>query len=185
MECLIRLAQPSDLKVYTDLLQVVYQSAYTNDKIGLTPDCFSKEIFATKDTQKYLELRLVNTVQQKTWLTFAGAKIVGSVSCIIKSNDEAELAGFYVDPKYQGKGLGKQLYNMALKFAGNRDLLLDIYTHNAKAIEMYKKWGWKLDKSRGEDGYFARHWNEWPQGVEAKCMYMRLKQRSTVTRKEI
>jgi hypothetical protein len=44
----IRLAKPSDLKNYIDLLQITYEFAYTNPKIGLTKDCFSPEIFDTE-----------------------------------------------------------------------------------------------------------------------------------------
>jgi len=39
---------------------------------------------------------------------------------------------------------------------------------------MYERWGWKLDTTRGEKGYFYRHWPEWPEGLQAKCQYMRL-----------
>lgn len=39
---------------------------------------------------------------------------------------------------------------------------------------MYKNWGWEQDTSRGENGYFYRHWEEWPEALQAKCMYMRL-----------
>jgi GNAT superfamily N-acetyltransferase len=86
------------------------------------------------------------------------------------------LTGFYIHPEFQGKGVGKQLYQLALDFGGRRDLLLDIYTHNHKTISMYKKWGWALDDTQGDKGYFYRHWDEWPKDLQAKCMYMKLKQ---------
>lgn len=171
----VRNATTKDLKQYTDLLQQTYEIAYTNEAIGLTSDLFSKEIFASKESQDYLKSHLEETDTQKTWLTFNSNKLIGSITCIINNNTEAELTGFYVLPRYQGQGLGKKMYELALEFAGNRDMLLDVYCHNTTTIEMYKKWGWSRDTSRGDKGYFYRHWSEWPEGIKAKCVYMCLK----------
>ena len=171
---IIRKAKPGDIEQYTDLLQQAYQATYANDSIGLSADRFSKEIFNADDTQLYLKSHLINTDIQKTWLAFDGGELIGTVTCIL-NDSEAELTGFYVHPKRQGQGIGHKLYNLALEFAGDRNLLLDIYIHNTKAIEMYEKWGWELDTARGENGYFYRHWPEWPEGLQAKCMHMCLK----------
>ncbi len=174
MDIKIRLSRLKDLSVYTDFIQRGFQNAYTDKNIGLTKDCFSKEVFATEDTQKYLKSLLVVNKQQKTWLVFTDNKLIGSATCIRKKQNEAELTGFYVNLKYQGKGIGKTLYKLVLELSENRDLVLDIYVHNKKTISMYKKWGWKTDKTKGKNGYFYRHWPEWPEGLKAKAMYMRL-----------
>lgn len=172
MEVNIRPAIPADLADYTQLLQRAYQSAYVDESIGLTADLFSPEIFSSADTQKYLAQRLTTGPGKMTWLAFLGEKLAGSVTCVLESDDIAEIAGFYVDPEHQGKGIGTRLYSRALDFAGDRDLVLDLYCHNTNAISMYSRWGWVLDTSRGEKGYFSRHWPEWPESVRAKCMYM-------------
>jgi ribosomal protein S18 acetylase RimI-like enzyme len=174
----IRTGKLNDIKKYTDLLQTTYESAYVNNKLGLTKECFSKEVFASGDTQRYVKSHLLNNKTQKTWLAFEREKLVGSITCVIQNEREAELTGFYVHPDFQGRGIGKKLYNLALKFAGNRDLMLDIYAHNTKTIDTYKRWGWKLDTSRGNKGYFSRHWTDWPKGLKAKSMYMRLRRES-------
>jgi len=170
----IRLGTLDDLDEYTKLLQTTYTAAYTNEALGLTAECFSKEIFASEETQEYLRSHLVNSENQRTWVIEKRRHLIGSITVINKSDKEAELTGFYVHPDFQGQGIGKQLYSIALDFAGNRNLLLDIYAHNTRGIEMYKKWGWRLDTTRGDNGYFYRHWPEWPEGVRAKCVYLRL-----------
>ena len=172
MEIKIRFARKSDLKKYTDLLQRTYQEAYTNESLGLTKELFSKEIFNTPDTQKYLLGNLEVTDKQKTWLAFLKFKLIGSVTLTHK-NGECEIRGFYVKTRHQGKGIGKKLWNLALKFSQGKDIVLDLYAHNTKTINMYKRWGFKIDKEKGE---FYRHWPEWPEGIEAKCIYMRYKQ---------
>jgi ribosomal protein S18 acetylase RimI-like enzyme len=172
-----RLAKLSDLKEYTNLLQITYEIAYSNPEIGLTKECFSKEIFNTIDTQNYLKTKLVNSKNQKTWLIFSNSKLVGSATCKIINEDKAEFSGYYVHPDFQGLGIGKKLYQKVLVFSGNRDLLLGIYVHNQKTIDIYKKWGWQIDFSRGNSGYITGHWPEWPDDVFAKSVYMILKKR--------
>lgn len=176
-----RLASSKYLSEYTQLLQRTYEDAYVDESLGLTKDCFSKEIFASPDTQKYLKSHLVINDKQKTWLAFIDSKLIGSITCIYKDRKEAELTGFYVALEHQGKGIGRRLYRNAIKFASGRDLVLDIYSHNKRTIDMYKKWGWKLDKTKGNRGYFFRHWPEWPAGLRAKCLYMRLSIKHVLT----
>lgn len=175
MDTIIRESKPEDLDQYTDLLQQTYQHAYIKEEIGLTADCFSKEIFNNSATQKYLKSNLISTANQKTWLSFNGDDLMGSITCNLQNDQKAELKGFYVRQKYQGRGIGQKLYKKALAFAGDRDLILDIYSHNAETVKLYQKWGWKLDEEQGNKGHFTRHWEEWPEGLEIDCIYMKLK----------
>lgn len=175
MDFSIHLAKPSNLKQYTNLLQTTYETCYSNPKIGLTKKCFSKEIFNTQKAQKNFKTSLINSSTQKTWLAFSDAKLIGSATCKILDKNQAHFFGFYVHPKFQHQGIGKTLYQKVLSFSGHRDLILGIYTHNTKTLEIYKKWGWEIDTSRGDKGYIVSHWPEWPDGVTAKSVYLILK----------
>ncbi len=169
----IRLAQAEDIKAYTDLLQRTYEDTYTNEKKGLPKELFSKEVFNTEYNQEYLRDNLRIVDDQKTWLAFDGEKLVGSVTATSKGED-CEFRGFYVDPAYQGHGIGKKLVDLANTFAGNRDVVLDTYTHNEKTLAMYRKLGFEDD---GPNPIFHRHWSEWPEGVEAESIRLRLKRK--------
>ena len=169
MKISIRLAQKSDLAQYTKLLQKTYEDVYPNEAIGLKKEYFSNEIFNTSNNQKYLESNLKVNEKQKCWLAFVGKNLAGSIT-IIEREKDYELRGFYVATKYQGRGIGKKLWKLALDFVKEKDITLDIYAHNAKTIEIYRKWGFEIDTKRGE---FYRHWPEWPKGVKAKYVYMR------------
>ena len=173
MKASIRLARLSDLKNYSDMLQRTYQEAYAHEKIGLTKDCFSKKVFSSTRIQNYFKGNLTVSDKRKTWLFFLGTKLIGSIT-ITDKGKEYELTGFYVAPEHQGQGIGKKLWKKALSFARNKDIILDLFAHNPKTlktIEMYKRWGFKVDKEKGS---FYRHKPEWPKGIKAKCIYMRL-----------
>ncbi len=171
MEVRIRLAKKTDLPKYAKLLQKIYQDVYTNEKIGLRKECFSEEVFSSSRIQKYLVSNLSVNDEQKCWLAFIGNEFVGSIS-IIEREQDYELRGFYVATEYQNRGVGKKLWQLALEFVKDKDITCDIYAHNTKTIEMYKKWGFSIDYKRGE---FYHHWPEWPEGVQAKSIYMRYK----------
>jgi ribosomal protein S18 acetylase RimI-like enzyme len=170
----IRIAKPEDILQYTDLLQRAYSAAYVNVDVGLKAEHFSKEVFESTVTQDYLGSFLIDADTQKTWLAFDDSRLVGAISCILKDENEAEVAGFYVSPERQGQGIGKRLYALALAFAGPRNLVLDTYAHNARTIAMYERLGWVKDATRGENGVFYRHWAELPEDLHVKCVYMRL-----------
>ena len=171
---IIRLATIDDLPQYTQLMIKTYQQAYISEELGITADYFSDEMFKNEDTQNYFKSHLVNTDKQKTWLALKNGEVIGALTIIINNEDEAELTGFYVKPDSQKQGIGKSLYQLGSKFAGDRSILLDSYVHN-KTIDVYKKWGFETDRTRGKDGYFTRHWKEWGEKPALDCVYLRLK----------
>jgi len=169
MTIFIRQARPTDLSAYTTMIQQTDQKTYTNDSLGLTKECFSEEVFSSEDTQTYLKSKLAIADNKQTWVAVTKNIVLGSVT-IEDKGDSYELSGFYVLPKYQGMGMGKQLWAKALEFANDKDITLDIYSHNTKTIDIYKNWGFEVDAERGT---FSRHWPEWPEGVKAESLYMR------------
>jgi ribosomal protein S18 acetylase RimI-like enzyme len=175
MAITLRQATEADLDKYTSLLQRTYEIAYVNPDLGLVRECFSKEVFETKDSQRYLLSNLSNNDRQQCWLAIQESNPIGAIT-IIGEGKEIEVRGFYVAPELQGQGIGKMLWEKAVEFSKGRNIVLDTYVHNTKTIEMYRKWGFELDVSRGDGGYFYRHWAEWPEGLQAKCLYMRLRQ---------
>jgi hypothetical protein len=86
---------------YTDMLQETYTSAYVKPELGLTPICFSRDVFMSDDTQKYLVSNLLVNDTQKTWLAFAGKTLVGSIT-IVRREEDCEMRGFYVKPVFRG-----------------------------------------------------------------------------------
>jgi ribosomal protein S18 acetylase RimI-like enzyme len=169
MNIVIRESNISDLVLYTAMMQATYTYAYVDESIGLTTECFSIDVFNSLDTQDYLKSKLVNNNEQKTWIACDEGVIIGAVT-IKNSGVDQEMSGFYVHPKYQGKGIGKLLWSKVLEFTKGKDIVLDIYSHNITTIQLYKHWGFYEDTSKP---HFYRHWPEWPEGLQAESMYMR------------
>lgn len=56
------------------------------------------------------------------------------------------LAAIFVSPKFQGRGIGRQLMAKAKEVRNN--LNLAVYRKNKKSIEFYKKSGFKITKEQ-------------------------------------
>ena len=60
---------------------------------------------------------------------------------------DIELKKVYVDQAFQGQGVGKQLMEAMLTHSlvkSARNIYLDVFTENDKAINMYKKFGFEI-----------------------------------------
>ncbi len=132
---------------------------------------FQKKFYQVTESQIISKKAYKLTIRKKVWFAYDSGKLIGAIT-IEDLGNECELRGFYVEKSYQGKGIGKSLWKKALEFAGKKDIILDTYTHN-RTIEIYKKWGFVVDETKGK---FFRHWEEWPKGIKAECLYMRYKQ---------
>ena len=178
-ELTIRGPKASDLPAYTALLQHAYQGAFTEPSIGLTADCFKIENFQTPEKQtEYLSNLTNNSENEKTWLGFYGEKLIGTITVTNHGEHEVgehevELRRFYVAPEYQSRGVGSQLWNKAMEFVGDKDIMLSMYAHNQRLLAMYQRRGFGVDTLRGDNGYYMRHWKEWPEDLQVKCVYLK------------
>lgn len=88
-------------------------------------------------------LRLVAVYQKQ---------IVGDIALILMSNlrrrDVAAL-GMAVAPRFHGRGVGTRLMQAAIDLADNwlnlRRLELEVFTDNAAAVHLYKKFGFEIE----------------------------------------
>ena len=176
----IRDPKESDLSAYTALLQHAYQTAFTEPSIGLTEDCFRIENFMTDEKQVEYRSNLTdNSENEKTWLGFDKEKLVGTVTVTNHGDREVELRRFYVAPEYQDRGVGSKLWDKAIGFIGDKDVVLSMYAHNKRLLETYQRRGFEVDTSCGDNGYYLRHWKEWPENLQIPCVYLRRRGKNT------
>jgi GNAT superfamily N-acetyltransferase len=72
--------------------------------------------------------------------------ILGSKEDMVAGTNPLEIRRIYASQEYLGKGVGKELMRAAIQEARQRDcdsLWLGVWEKNPRAIDFYKKWGFK------------------------------------------
>ena len=96
-----------------------------------------KKIYRMNDTQTLI-------VKKENW-------IIGQLSLNLEIKNEVHMFHLIIDPKFQRKGLAKELINEAEKVALNikkRTIALNVLKSNHRAISLYEKLGYKLNRKK-------------------------------------
>ena len=106
----------------------------------------SRYPFLFNDWKKNYKMNDLETliIKNKNW-------IIGQLSLNLEIKNEVHMFHLIIDPKFQRKGLAKELINEAEKVALNikkRIITLKIFKSNHKAIFLYEKLGYKLIKKK-------------------------------------
>ena len=149
---MIRKVKPSDARNWLLLVNKVWRDAYKH--------IFPEEVFKEKDNsvdrkEKDFSSKIYNNAEKIALVAEADGKIVGIMSGSIKSQydyfskDYADLCGIYIDPNYQGKGIGnsfKRLFEEWAKDNGADKYVIGVLEDNLKARKVYESWGGKLSE---------------------------------------
>jgi putative acetyltransferase len=80
----------------------------------------------------------------ETWVAVAESEIVGFISLL-----DDFVGGLFVDPQWQGKGIGRRLISHAAQLRG--PLSLNVYTANEQAMGFYQSMGFQEVSRRAVD----------------------------------
>jgi len=86
-------------------------------------------------------------------------KLIGTIAIKNKGNKIAELKRMYVDKKFRGKGLGRKLFDKAIKFSVQNKfekVILDTWNKFDTAKKIYKKNGFKVIGREGEQIFMEK-----------------------------
>jgi len=85
----------------------------------------------------------------KIWLAVYQDEIIASIAILRRTQKEAQLRWFLVDPMFRGTGVGSSLLEMALSYCRERFKTVYLMTADTQqqAISMYKRAGFKLTSS--------------------------------------
>ena len=78
----------------------------------------------------------------------------GVVKGFVVMTDDAHIAGVYVDRAYRREGIGSKLLEKCKE--EHENLTLDVYLKNQKALEFYKRHGFKHYKHQVDSGTIER-----------------------------
>lgn len=141
----IRLALKKDCnelsKLKHNIWQDTYRGIYSDDKI----DNFDYE------KNKFKFLSLVNNPDIKLYVVEDRDKIVGYMSFGVPirpfKDYEQEIGLLYILKEYQGRGIGKKLFNLAynsIKKKGFREFFISCNKYNVSAQKFYEKMGGEI-----------------------------------------
>ncbi|EON77671.1 transcriptional regulator, MarR family with acetyltransferase activity [Lunatimonas lonarensis] len=92
----------------------------------------------------------------QVWLAEQGGELVGFISLVHRSPDQAQLRYFVVDPSVRGLGLGNLLFFSCLEHgrrAGYRAVYLWTSDKLTQAASMYRKAGFELVLEESSDSF--------------------------------
>ena len=148
----IRKVKSEDARKWYELCNRVWRNAYR--------DIFPEEVFIERENQleekiKDFDNKMQNNNESIAYVAEYNGEIVGIMRGSINSLYEyygieyADLNSLYIDPLYQGYGIGKQLKVIFEKWAkenGASKYVIGVLKDNKKARKVYESWGGKLSK---------------------------------------
>ena len=153
---------PDDERGMAEVFYKTWLDTYPNEEAGITIDDIEdryKDTFTEESLRKRRE-RTANLPEgENLILAKENEKVVG-VCRAIRHPDKNQIQALYVLPEYQGRGVGRLLWEEAQKsFDLNKDIIVQVATYNSKAIGFYEKLGfedtgkrWKDDKFKMKSG---------------------------------
>lgn len=149
---LIRKVTNSDARQYIELINSVWRDAYKN--------IFQEEVFIDREREtenriKSFADKSYNDNKRLCYVVECNDVIVGAIYGTIEStyehfleSDFADLVALYINPKYQGKGIGTKLKNIFEDWArknGAKKYVIGVLKDNSNARRVYERWGGELD----------------------------------------
>lgn len=154
-------AKPEDAAGIRKVQRDTWMCTYPNEKLGITPKDVEEKVdeMQTGGIERLVE-RIKDDKNSRTYVAKDGDQIVGFVGAQ-KTEEINRLRAIYVLSSYHGQGIGRSLLEKALEFLGEeKDISLEVVEYNTKAIEFYKKNGFK------EKGPISTAISQLPSGKE-------------------
>ena len=147
-EIIIQAAESQDLPRLFEISCIVHATNYTE----LIPDDRKAAFFERYKPTNDRRNRYITFVQRKlnqTGYTLFKAiaddgVIVGYLAGEILHDETYEIRGLFVDPEYQGKGVGTKLVEEAIRKFSAIKMWLFVIEGNRAAIALYKKYGFEF-----------------------------------------
>ena len=162
----IRKANPEDARGWATLVNQVWRDAYRH--------IFPEEVFLEKDSKleekiESFQAWVKNDSENIVYVAEHDGKIIGIMCGSIRSSyapfhsDYADLGALYIDPAFQGQGIGTAFRKTFEKWAGENgatQYVIGVLKENHKARKVYEAWGGKLSQQEID---FVKHNVAYPE----------------------
>lgn len=136
----------SDAEAIVDVLYKTWLTTYPNEEAGITVDDIEdrfKERKSEAGIEKSRKRLREQSDNQKTFVVKDGEKVIG-VSVVSKDETRNRLIAIYVLPEYQGKGVGKMLWDGIQEFFDDdKDIFVELAEYNTNAMAFYAGLGFQ------------------------------------------
>lgn len=143
-------ALPDDAEIICDIRDRAWIDAYPNSKLGITAKDI--EINAKGLHGEFVPKRIAwfkdkLAKNDENWICYTAQIDNVAVGFVIASNEDDGrkfINSIYIEPDFQGKGLGKTLMQQVLDWLGDdEDIYLEVLSYNQNAINFYKQFGFE------------------------------------------
>ncbi len=145
-ELVVVRAQPEDAEAIRNIQATTWIDTYPNKDAGITEGDIRERVGIDNPevNQRRIAnwLKGINDPDRNIFVAKIEGKVVGFVASGVLEGKN-RLGALYVLPEAQGKGAGKLLMQKTLELNGDKDLYLHVASYNQKAIDFYKKFGFK------------------------------------------
>lgn len=117
---------------------------------------FEKSVAGTKIYSPALEEKDWKEMLAKeiVYLIENNGEVVGNVSYEKKGDDHVYLSGLAIDPRFQGRGIGREVLGKILEELKDvKRIDLVVHPENSRALELYESFGFKEESQK--ENYFG------------------------------
>lgn len=143
-------ATPDDAEIICDIRDRAWIEAYPNAKLGITAKDI--EINAKGLHGEFVPKRIAwfkdkLAKNEDSWICFVAQTNNVNVGFVVASKEDDGrkfINSIYIEPAFQGKGIGTVLMQRALDWLGdNEDVYLEVLSYNQNAINFYERFGFE------------------------------------------
>ena len=150
-------ATAQDVEGIQTVFDETWLDTYPNEEAGITKEDIldkRKDSFDPERLQKRRDHFANPPKNQKFVIAKDGDKVVGLCS-LLREDEYNKLSTIYILPEYQGKGIGKRLWEAVAPFIDeSKKTIVQVATYNTKAITFYEKLGFVDTGKRFSDEKF-------------------------------
>jgi len=142
-DVIIRRAMSSDASTLADFAARVFIVTFGPDNRAEDMDAYVTKTYGVEQQRREIEDPRIVTL-----LVEEGGRLIAFAQLRV-APEEVEIARFYVDPQWHGRGVAKTLMDTCLKAAGNANRIwLAVWEKNPRAIAFYEKYGFRVTGSQ-------------------------------------
>lgn len=141
----VRPATLGDVPAMLSVSQKAHRHSYADLIPASHRAAFDARYSDDPENRQFLISRLMQALDNPTWRILVATvdenEIIGYT--IVEHANPAQLHGLFVDPDYQGMGIGRQLFEASLADLDSATVRLHVLRDNQRAINLYEEHGFK------------------------------------------